>query len=516
MLNIPRVALYARFSSDNQRTESIDAQIRAMKAYCQQQHWQIVATYVDEAKSATSDKRPDFQRMIADSAKNLFDIVLVHKLDRFSRDRYDSAIYKSRLKRNKVSIASVLERIDDSPESVIMESMLEGMAEYYSKNLSREVRKGLNENALRCVSTGGRPPLGYDLDEQRHLVVNEHEAEAVKAIFEMFAAGHGYSEIISWLNDHGYTTKSGGMFVKNGLFSILENEKYVGTYVYNRAVPRKFKSAAYKGKWKPDEEIIRIPGGCPAIISQELFDKVQNIKAANKRRAGRYYSKEFYLLTGIVFCGICGRRYQGNMRLSGKSKCRFAAYRCETHRAKCGNKEMNKDYLDAYIISLLREKLFNARAMRSCVAKLNRYIEQYNSGFDEQYEVRKKRLDELSQSLANITAAIEKGIITDSIIQRAEVLESERNEIALDLDSMHRLNPVTFEQYSYLIDDFRRLPRESSEFREFVQTYIRKITVFPYRTEIVLNTGFDVADLTETIEIRRGDLYALFERKEVS
>ena len=149
----------------------------------------------------------------------------------------------------------------------------------------------------------------------------------------MFAAGYGYSEIISWLNDHGYTTKRGTMFVKNGLFSILCNEKYVGTYVYNRAVPRKFKSAAYKGKWKPAEEIVKVPGGCPAIISQELFDKVQNIKAANKRRAGRYYSKEFYLLTGIVFCGICGRRYQGNMRLSGKSKCRFAAYRCETHRA---------------------------------------------------------------------------------------------------------------------------------------------------------------------------------------
>ena len=420
------------------------------------------------------------------------------------------------MKRNKVTIASVLERIDDSPESVIMEGLLESMAEYYSKNLSREVRKGLQDNALRCISTGGIPPLGYDLDEDRHLVINEHEAEAVRAIFEMFAAGHGYSEIISWLNDNGYTTKRGTMFVKNGLFSILENEKYVGTYVYNRAVPRKFKTAAYKGKWKPEEEIIRILGGCPAIVSQELFDKVQNIKAANKRRSGRYYSKEFYLLTGIVFCGICGRRYQGNMRLSGKSKCIFAAYRCETHRAKCGNKEMNKDYLDAYIISLLREKLFNVRTMRSCVAKLNRYIEQYNSTFDAQYETKKSRLDELSQSLANITAAIEKGIITDSIIQRAEALESERNEITIDLDGMHRLNPVTFEQYSYLIDDFRRMPRDSSEFREFVQTYIRKITVFPYQTEIELHMGFDVTDLSETIEIRRGDLYAIFERKEVS
>ena len=130
-LIIPKVALYARFSSDNQRTESIDAQIRAMKSYCKQQHWQIVATYIDEARSATTDNRPDFQRMISDSSRGIFDVVLVHKLDRFSRNRYDSAIYKSKLKKNNVSIASVLERIDDSPESVMMEAMLEGMAEYY-------------------------------------------------------------------------------------------------------------------------------------------------------------------------------------------------------------------------------------------------------------------------------------------------------------------------------------------------------------------------------------------------
>lgn len=155
---IQRVALYARFSSDNQRTESIDAQIRAMKAYCQQQHWQIVATYIDEARSATTDNRPDFQIMIQDSGKDLFDIVLVHKLDRFSRNRYDSAIYKSKLKKNHVSIASVLERIDDSPESIMMEAMLEGMAEYYSRNLSREVMKGMNETALQCKHTGGCCP----------------------------------------------------------------------------------------------------------------------------------------------------------------------------------------------------------------------------------------------------------------------------------------------------------------------------------------------------------------------
>ena len=160
MTTLKRVALYARFSSDNQRAESIDAQIRAMKKYCQENHYLIVETYVDEAKSATSDKRPAFQQMIKDSDKKLFDVLLVHKLDRFSRNRYDSAMYKNRLKRNGVTVFSVLEKLNDSPESVIMESLLEGMSEYYSKNLSREVMKGLNENALKCKHTGGKAPLG--------------------------------------------------------------------------------------------------------------------------------------------------------------------------------------------------------------------------------------------------------------------------------------------------------------------------------------------------------------------
>ena len=139
VISIPRVAEYARFSSDNQRSESIDAQIRAMNQFCKQNHWQIVATYTDEARSATSDNRPGFLQMIADSGKGLFDIILVHKLDRFSRDRYDSAVYRKRLKQNNVRLCSVLERMDDSPESIMMESVLEGMAEYYSRNLSREL-----------------------------------------------------------------------------------------------------------------------------------------------------------------------------------------------------------------------------------------------------------------------------------------------------------------------------------------------------------------------------------------
>ena len=197
-----RVALYARFSSDNQRSESIDAQVRAMKQYCQQRNYTIVRTYIDEAKSATTDKRPAFQDMIAESSKHTFDILLVHKLDRFSRDRYDSAVYKRELKKNGVTVCSVLENLDNSPESIMLESVLEGLNQFYSLNLAREVMKGLKENALQCKHTGGQPPLGYAVDPvTKRLTIVESEAATVRLIFSMYASGYTYSKILAALRD---------------------------------------------------------------------------------------------------------------------------------------------------------------------------------------------------------------------------------------------------------------------------------------------------------------------------
>lgn len=512
-LIIHRVAQYARFSSDNQRTESIDAQLRAMSQFCKQQHWQIVATYTDEARSATTDNRPQFQQMIADSGKGIFDIVLVHKLDRFSRDRYDSAIYKKRLKKNNVTLCSVLERMDDSPESIMMESVLEGMAEYYSKNLGREVMKGMTETALQCKHTGGITPLGYDLDENRHMIINEHEAEAVKIIFQMFADGHGYSAIINYLNEHDYKTKRGQIFGKNSLYEILNNEKYTGVFVFNRAAA-KFDSRRNNHAYKTNDKIIRVENGCPAIISKKLFEKVQRIKAKNRRNTGSYHGKEFYLLTGKVFCGLCGRRLQGNLRFSGARKNRLSTYRCPTLKKLCRNKEVNKDYLDVYIVDLLGRKIFNSKALRRIIEKINRYIKRYNADYNNNYNGVKVELDEVIKSLANITEAIEKGMMTDALIQRAEELEEKRFEIQEKLNNMHHFIPLKYEDFSPIIDEFKGLERGTESFRTFIQHYTDKVTVYPYHLEIVLNTGLGIADkLNETVTIRRGELYAMFESR---
>ena len=189
---------YARFSSDQQREESIDAQLRAIREYADKNGIEIIREYTDEAKSATSDKRPAFQRMFEDLPLFRPDCVIVHKLDRFSRDRYDSAFYRRIIKKNGGRLVSVLEPLDDSPESIILESVLEGMAEYYSRNLARETLKGLKETALKCGHTGGTTPLGYDVVNKKY-EINPAEAETVRLIFSMYANGKSYDQMLGEL-----------------------------------------------------------------------------------------------------------------------------------------------------------------------------------------------------------------------------------------------------------------------------------------------------------------------------
>ncbi|MCI1958001.1 MAG: recombinase family protein [Clostridia bacterium] len=184
--------VYARFSSTNQREESIDAQVRACRKFAEEKGLIITKIYADSARSGTNDNRPEFQQMLQDSKNGSFDTVIVHKLDRFSRNRYDSIICKKKLKMNNCRLMSVTERLDDSPESIMMESVTEGMNEYYSQNLAREVLKGQRETALQCRHMGGTPPLGYDVDRETHrYIINEKEARTVNLIFKMYAEGNG-------------------------------------------------------------------------------------------------------------------------------------------------------------------------------------------------------------------------------------------------------------------------------------------------------------------------------------
>lgn len=195
-----KAVIYARYSSDTQREESIEGQIRECTEYAKYNDMEIVGQYIDRAFSAKTDDRPDFQRMIKDSYRKLFDTVLVWKLDRFARNRYDSAFYRYTLRKNGVRVVSAKENISNGPEGIILESLLEGIAEFYSANLSQNVKRGFKENALKGKWNGGAVPLGYRVVEHK-LEVDEATASVVQKMFTMCADGYTAKQIYDYLRE---------------------------------------------------------------------------------------------------------------------------------------------------------------------------------------------------------------------------------------------------------------------------------------------------------------------------
>lgn len=357
-----RVACYGRYSTALQREESISAQLRAMKKYCEEKGWTIGKCYMDRACSGATDKRPQFQQMIADSDNHEFDIVLVHQLSRFARSRYDSNIYKNKLRKNGVRLCSVLERIDNSPESILLEGLLEAINEFYVANIARESMKGMKENAYKALYNGGCPGLGYNVDETKHLVINEEEAKIVAMIFGMYIAGYSCRCIAALLNEDGYRTKAGNQFTVCSVRTILRNEKYTGVYIYNK---RAAKSYDHKRpcRDKPADEIIRIEGGIPAIVSRDVWEAAQN-RRMNK--SGRLViTKAMHQLSGKIRCGICGSAMQGTIR-HRKGKEPFRNYVCRTKPAECDNfKEIDSDSLERCIIDLVRTHCRDSEALQN-------------------------------------------------------------------------------------------------------------------------------------------------------
>ena len=194
-----KAVIYARFSSEGQTENSIEGQLRECKEYAERHNMTIIDTYIDRALSAKTDNRPEFLKMISDSARKQFDIILVWKLDRFARNRVDSATYRAILKRNGVRVVSAKENISEGPEGIILEAMLEGMAEYYSAELSVKVKRGQKENALKCKANGGNVPFGYKVNAERHYEIDPLTAPIVLEIFTRYADGQTVNEIIAEL-----------------------------------------------------------------------------------------------------------------------------------------------------------------------------------------------------------------------------------------------------------------------------------------------------------------------------
>ena len=224
------VVIYARYSSDRQTEQSIEGQLKECYEYAQRNCYTVVGEYIDRAISGTTDHRPEFLRMIADGDKKLFQAVLVYQLDRFARNRYDSATYKAKLKKNGIRVLSARENISDDASGVLMEAVLEGMAEYYSVELSQKIRRGMDINAEKCLSTGGNVALGFYVDSEKRFQIDPNTAPVVRRIFEMYASGQSMADIIRYLNANHIKTSYGNEFNKNSINRILRNKRYIGVY----------------------------------------------------------------------------------------------------------------------------------------------------------------------------------------------------------------------------------------------------------------------------------------------
>ena len=483
-----KAAIYARYSSDNQREESIDAQIRAIEEYCSKNNIQIVKIYADEARSATTDNRPQFLQMIRDSRYGVFNMILVHKLDRFARNRYDSAFYKHQLKLNGVRVVSILEQLDNSPESIILESVLEGMAEYYSANLAREVAKGMKETALQCKHNGGRPPLGFDVAKDKTYIINEHESKIVNLIYEMYSQGNGYNIILAELDKRGYKSKLNKSFTKNSLHDILVNEKYTGVYVFNKT--NRQKAGMNIKKDKDPEEIIKIPGGMPLIIDQELWEEVQVKMDRNKRAPGTASAKEIYLLSGLIECGDCGGAMVGNRKRAGRNKDLYSTYECSTRKRskQCNAKSINKEFIENLVMDELIEKILSPEAIQELSQRIYNYAISQQKEIQADVGIFTKEMLKVQNEIDNIVNAIAQGMFHESMKTKMDELEKRKGELTIYLHEAklqtERYAPKIGDVERYLKKDFDLKTKEPIDQKNIIDNYIKKVLVFEDQIEI--------------------------------
>lgn len=522
---------YARFSSSNQREESIDEQLTRIEKYANDNDIRIIKTYADYAKSGSKklELRDQFLLMFKEIEDGIIrpDYVVVYELSRFMRDRYESAIYKKKLKDCGVKLISATEMISDTPESIIMESILEGMNEYYSKHLAMEAMRGLMHNAQNCKSTGGTPPLGYDLDDEKRLVVNEYEKSIVQEIFDMFIEGYSYEEMATILNSKGYKTKRGRTFSRNSFCDMIENEKYIGTFVFNKSSSRDGRDKRNSHKLKNDDEIVRIENAFEPIISKEVFRKAQEVKKDRKRSGGRHKAKTNYLLSGIIYCGECKHPHDdkhysfcGNNRVyQDGSKPDYVSYRC-SNKGHCNNKEIRREYIEDYVLQELSNKIFNDKAIKFITRGINNKIQQLNKENLGRMDVAKKNIERIDKQISNILEAIKRGVYDESFEEELRRLREEKNVHSMNLDAQHvvveSINDVSEDSVRRSLEDFKAFIKSSNkeECKRFIKTFVDKVLVYRDYIEVYFKIDFNLGnvqlDFQDVCKIMREDIISTY------
>ena len=457
--------IYARYSSDSQREESIEGQIRECTEYAQRNGITILGTYIDRALSARSADRPEFQRMIHDAEKELFEIVLVWKLDRFSRDRYDSAHYKHILKKHGIRVVSAKENISEGPEGIILESMLEGMAEYYSAELSEKIRRGQMENALKGKNNGGQVTLGYRTGTDGVLEIDPKTAPIVKEIFQRYDSGELMKDIVDSLNSRGLLTAAGKPFRIASLGTVLKNRKYLGEYHYGS---------------------ISIPDKLPVIIDQQQFERVQRRMESNKHAPAKAKADEEYLLTTKLFCGKCGRMLAGESGTS-RTGAKHYYYKCAgaKHDHSCKLKAIKKQWIERAAVILTIERVLNDTE----IDRIADAIIALQSKEDVTVPALREQLKDCEKGIENMLNAIQAGVLTSSTKERLEQLEARREDLKLSIMQAELVRPkYTKEQVVAWISQFKNgNPNDLEYQKQIIDIFLNSIYAYDDRYVFTYN-----------------------------
>ena len=471
-----KAVIYARYSSDNQREESIEGQLRECTEFAERNGITILGSYIDRALSAKTDNRPEFQRMIKDSYKKLFDTVIVWKLDRFARNRYDSARYKNILKKNGVKVISAREVLGEGAESIILESMLEGYAEYYSVELAEKINRGLTENALKGKINGGTVPMGYRLTKERSFEIDEATAPIVVEVFTRYADGEMMADIVKDLNRRGIKSVKGNKISLNIIHHMLKNRRYLGEYRFR--------------------DIVR-PNAFPAIISEELFEQVQEIVAKNQKAPARHKAEDDYILTTKLKCGKCGTYMAGEAGTS-KTGIVYHYYKCSNakrHRG-CDKKAVKKEWIEDLVVKYAMKIVMDDELIDQIACSILELLAQENTRIPQL----KARLNETEVYIQNMLNAIQQGILTASTKQRLDELEATKRELEVAILSEELQKPeITKDHIIFWITKFRDIDLTDLRSRKrLIDSFVNSI--YLYDDKIIFT--FNFRDGTKEVSLK--------------
>ena len=454
--------IYARYSSYKQNEMSIEGQIDECRHYAEEHDMFVIREYIDRAQTATTDRRHDFLRMIDDSEYGNFEVILVYQLDRFARNKNDSGYYKKILADRGVKVVSAREFIAEDSSGVITEGMIESYADYFSRQLSEKVVRGMRQRAKQFKYNGGGLTYGYRIDEDGYYQLDEKTAPIVKEIFERIASGETSKSVMDDLNSRGIRTGKGNPFGKSSFQNLLKNEKYKGTYKYDDIV---------------------FPNAIPRIVSDELFDEVQEVR--KNRTHGHRPAIEDYILSGKLYCGHCKTLMIGT---SGTSRhgTTYRYYTC-THAPKtCDKKNIRKDHLEPIVLETCRSLLSDAvidKVVKAVIAQ-NKIDEESPELIRLRDEIKsteskiERLLDQIEEGLNSIRAA-------ERLKQREQELSELKRQMKKEEAKQTKLDPAIIRDFLVMIrdGDFDNIQYQ----KMLVNTLIDRIYLYDDHFLIMLN-----------------------------